>query len=516
MDADPQPIPASLEYWAARTPDAPAVVHGDRVLTYGSWNDAADRLADALARLGVETGDRLGMRFRLRPEWFVAQRALGKLGAQLVAVNWRLTPDEAAYILSDSGSRGLVCDDEDVTGWDRLGLDLLVTVGQGPGTAGYRLEDLVVDDGPAPTRRYGPVKPGLVVYTSGTTGYPKGVPPGPTVHDLTPPDPETLEVGDDGRGRTATTTLLTLPIHHAAGPALAVAACTAGGTIVLHDPFDPAEVLRLIEQHRVAAWTAVPTMLLRVRALPPEVVAANDLSSLGYLGLGAAAVPFELKRWAVSVFGDDCLWEGYGSTEAGMISQISPADQLRKPGSSGRPYPHVTVRILDDDWNSLPAGSTGEIAVKSPTVSTEYLGQGPMGPDVLRDGFYRTGDVGHLDDDGFLFITDRVKDMIVAGGSNIYPAEIEKALIEHPAVVDAAVIGIPHEEFGEEVLAFVVAGGEERPGTEELTRFLGPRLARYKLPRRYELVDELPLNPMGKVMKNELRAPYWTERDRKV
>jgi long-chain acyl-CoA synthetase len=199
-----------------------------------------------------------------------------------------------------------------------------------------------------------------------------------------------------------------------------------------------------------------------------------------------------------------------------MLTYISPADQLRKPGSSGRPYEGVEVVIVDGDWNRLPDGQTGEIAVSTPVVLKGYLGREPLGEDTLNDGFYRTGDVGHLDDEGFLFITDRAKDMIVAGGVNIYPAEIEKAIVEHPGVEDCAVIGIPQDDFGEQPLAFVVP----RPGrdvtAEDLLAFLGGRLASFKKPRRIEFVGSLPLSPMGKVLKTELRKPYWEGRERNV
>jgi long-chain acyl-CoA synthetase len=199
-----------------------------------------------------------------------------------------------------------------------------------------------------------------------------------------------------------------------------------------------------------------------------------------------------------------------------MISYTSPEHQLSKPGTSGVPYDEVDIAIVDDEWNCLLAGETGEIAVKTPVVIDHYLGRDPLGDDTLRDGYYRTGDVGHLDEDGFLFITDRIKDMIVAGGVNIYPAEIEKALIAHPGIIDAAVIGIPQADFGEQPLAFIVADRSGRPSASDLVSFLQGRLASYKHPRQFEFVDDLPRNSMGKVLKTELRAPYWAGRDRHV
>jgi long-chain acyl-CoA synthetase len=305
-------------------------------------------------------------------------------------------------------------------------------------------------------------------------------------------------------------------VHHGAGPFAAAATCARGGLIVTIDPFDAERALALIDEHRLNAWTAVPTMLLKIKALPPETIAKYDLSSIEVLTVGAAAVPFSLKEWAIETFGEGVLWEGYGSSETGMITGISPADQLAKPASSGTPFDEVVVRIVDDEWNECPVGEAGEIAVSTPVMIDHYLGRDRMGADQLRDGFYRTGDVGRVDEDGFLFITDRVKDMIVAGGSNIYPAEVESALVQHPDVVDCAVIGIPHDEFGEEVMAFVVPRSGTSPNLADLQAFLETRLARYKMPRRLELLDELPTNPMGKVTKNVLREPYWSDRGRKV
>ncbi len=503
------------EHWAALEPDHAAVIHGDDVLTYGEWNSLSDHVAEGLAAMGLRAGDRLGMRFRLGFEWFVIQRALQKLGVAQVAVNWKLTPAEAAYILRDSEAKGLACNDADTTGWADQDVAVLITVGQAPGAAGVRYEDLITT--PISTPRFGPRRTLMVLYTSGTTGAPRGVPP----FDPTGTDPGRLARYMESLTSVPTqpdgaVVLMTLPVHHGAGPAVASAACAVGGTVVLLDPYDPTEALRLIEHHRVQVWTSVPTMLLRIQALPAGVVDQFDLSSIVVLSTGAAPVPQSVKEWIVDRVGSGLLWEGYGCSEVGMITSISPEHQLTKPGSSGLPYDGVEIAIVDDNWNRLPTGETGEIAANTPTVLKGYLGHEPLGPDIIRDGFYRTGDVGHVDEDGFLYITDRIKDMIVAGGVNIYPAEIEKTIVEHPDVEDCAVIGIPHDDFGEQPLAFVIPAPGRTVDVTELQAFLDGRLASYKKPRRVELVDQLPRNPMGKVLKNELRAPYWQGRTRNV
>jgi long-chain acyl-CoA synthetase len=510
-----EPEYGSPEHWANERPDTVAVVAGDAAMTYREWNDRADRVAEGLSRLGLGPGDRLGTRFRLGLPWFVVQRALQKLGVGQVAVNWRLTPAEAAYIIHDSGAQGLACDDRDPAPWLGQGVGVLVTVGQASGAAGVRYEDLLeTSDSIA---RYGPLRPNMVLYTSGTTGAPRGVPPlNPAGADVARLMRYMASVSSVPPTPDGAVMLLTLPVHHGAGAGLATAACAAGGTVVVLDPYDPEEALRLIERHRVQSWTGVPTMLLRVQALPADVVHRYDLSSLVALNTGAAPVPQSLKEWIVGRLGDGMLWEGYGASEAGMVCFARPEHQLAKPGTSGLPYDGVEIAIVDDEWTRLPPGATGEIAVNTPVVINGYLGRDPFGDETVRDGFYRTGDVGHLDEDGFLFITDRIKDMIVAGGVNIYPAEIEKVLVEHSDVVQAAVIGVPEPEFGEQPLAFVVA----RPGSgldaAELMAFLDGRLASYKKPRRFVFVEELPVNPTGKVLKTELRAPYWEGRDRRV
>jgi long-chain acyl-CoA synthetase len=503
------------EYWANLRPDAPAVIHGDAVMTYDQWNDRANRVAEGLSRLGLTNGDRFGMRFRLGFEWFVVQRALQKLGVTQVAVNWRLTPDEAVYIVRDSDSKGLACNDRDASRWASHKLGILLTVDQPGGGKGVRYEDLVAT--PDPTVRYGPLHPQMILYTSGTTGAPRGVPPlDSTTVDL----PRLLRYGasvgsvppypDDA------VVLLTLPVNHGGGQRAAVGACARGGVVVLLDPYDPEEALRLIERHRVQVWTAVPTMLLRLQNLPSEAFDRYDLSSLTALNTGAAAVPHSLKEWIISRLGDGVLWETYGASEAGMISFTRPEHHLSKPGTSGTAYDEVEIAIVDERWNRLPPGRTGEIAVNTPVVLRRYLGHDPLGEDDVKDGFYRTGDVGYLDEEGFLFITDRIKDMVVAGGVNIYPAEIEKALVQHPAIVNAAVVGIPEPDFGEQPLAFIVVHRSATLTDDDILSFLDGRLAPYKKPRQFVYVDELPISAAGKVLKTELRAPYWAGRARRV
>lgn len=507
----PEAEMGSPEFWAAQTPDAIAVVKDGKTLTYESWNDQANRVADALAARGLKAGDRIGMRFRLNFQWFIVQRALQKIGVMQVAVNWKLTPDEADFIVRDSGARGLVCDDVNAAGWATKEFEFLITVGQGEGSLGLRFEDLLAQGNP--TERFGPARAAMILYTSGTTGQPKGVPP---------IDLETVDLARLMRyGASVATappmvpkaaTLLSLPVHHGAGPAIASGTCAVGGTCVLLDPYDPEEALKLIEAHKISVWTAVPTMLLRIQSLPDGLIDKYDVSSIQALSTGAAPVPQSLKEWIVERMGENVLWEQYGCSEAGMLTYIAPEHQLTKPGSSGLPFDGVDIAIIDEDWNRLATGEKGEIAVNTPLVLKNYIGQEALGEDVVKDGYYRTGDVGYLDEDGFLFITDRIKDMIVAGGVNVYPAEIEKAIVAHADVEDCAVIGVPHDDLGEKPLAFIVRKAGAGITENDILSFLEGRLASFKKPRDFEFVDQLPINPMGKVLKTELRAPYWKDK----
>jgi long-chain acyl-CoA synthetase len=502
---------AGVPFWVG-DPGAVCAVEGERTLTWGDWGAQADRFADGLAQLGVGRGDRVAVRLRTRLEWLVISLGLAKLRAVLVAVNYRLAAPETAVILADCGVRAAVLDDdrpaELLRSWERFELSGVVGLNgaaEVPGVLGY--PELLA-------RREVPERPvrnlaRMVLYSSGTTGTPRGAPLGEYV---TPTDPGDMvdhlrSIGFDGAATgPGNRTLVNLPMHHGIGPAVTRASLASGGMVIFQRPFDAERALALIDQHRITHWSTVPTMLRRILALPADVRSRYDLGSIRYLSTGAAPAGAELKSAVIGVFGPGCLYESYGCTEAGLIAGASPADHRLRPGSCGRPFRQVKVRVVDDNGIPLPAGEAGEIIVRTPTVIYGYIGRGPLGPDELdSDGFYHTGDVGHLDAEGYLFVYDRRSDLIVTGGANVYPAEIEAVLSGHPAVALSAVLGAPDPDLGEQPIAVIETEPGESVTADELLALCNGRLARYKWPRRFHFVERIPVNQLGKIVKPELR-----------
>ncbi len=510
----------SLEHWAQARPHDIAIVDADRTITFDAWNSAANRVANALAAQGIVAGDIVVVRTHIRFEWNIIASALAKLGCSLLGLNWRLTPSEVRYVLTNSQAQAVICDDPApallAQSVSELPIKVLVSIDAV--APDFVMFDSLLDG--ARTPRFALKDPPLIVYTSGTTGLPKGVVMGRRSPHFTAE--QAAEYQQDVRQSRRSTgsagcALITMPMHHGSGPAQVWGAMHAGRRMVLMRRFDPENALALIDQHRITDWGSVPTMLKRIAALPPEVLRKYDVSSIRHLSVGAAPVPYSLKEWTLKYFGEGVLSEGYGSTETGMVTRLTPDMQRAKPGSSGAPYKHVSIEVRDANGALLPAGETGELWIRTPTTLGSYLNGDPLGSDLMdARGFFRVGDVGYLDADGYLYITDRAKDLIISGGVNIYPAEIEATLIKHPAVLDVAVIGIPDDEFGEQVKAICELKRGHRVEIDELRQFATEHLASYKRPKSFEFVAELPRNTMGKILKRELRDPYWIGRERQV
>jgi long-chain acyl-CoA synthetase len=504
-----------LERWCAEKPGGLAIVDGERRFTWSELNQASDAIAFFLQQRGIQSNDVVALRSQTRAEWVIVSIAVAKIDAVLLCLNWRLTASEVGFILRDSGAKALVCDDGEPDAlFKGLGdalPEICMTIEQGPpGIA--NLQDLLSSAAPHLSAQR---NARLLIYTSGTTGFPKGV-VSPVPEDEQALNEYRADVASRGSQQRGDVVLINLPLHHGVGANQVHMAIDFGNTIVLMRRYDPELTLALIDEYRVSFWFAVPTMLKRLSVLPPSTLQRYDHRSLRAVMTGTAPVPLSLKSWVAERFGP-ILTEAYGATEAGLISALSPDLYRSKPGSSGTPYVHVSIRIKSDAGNPLPAPEVGEIWVKTPAVILSYLNAPRLGRDTLdTEGYFRTGDVGYLDQEGYLFITDRVKDMIISGGVNIYPAEIEAALSDCPGVLDVAAIGVPNEEFGEEIKAFCELIPGAQVTLELLLEHCASRLATFKRPRTIEIVDALPRNTMGKVLKRELRAPYWVGRERAI
>ena len=513
--------PGSPEQHGAEDPERVAFLQDDLRISRGEWNDLADRLAYGLRQIGISANQRVAVRTTTRYEWFVIHAALSKIGAAMVAINARATRDEIAYLLEDSEPTAFILDDPEpddiLSAWPRAGSAPLVTFGRPSSFGGAVYETLVAE--PVRERFHAASPAEMIVYTSGTTGRPKGVARNRQMLEQNAEALQALERHRVAMMPMSETTrgMLMHPMHHLAGAQTCLQILRGGGSVVVQRRFDPEATLALIQRHCVTFVMAVPTMLHRIRALPKQVTDAYDRSCLKMMLVGAAAVPFPLKLWIAEFFPSCAVIDGYGTSEVGMLSYLLADEQLSRPGSVGRIQPHVEVKIIGEDGQILGPGEVGEICAKTPSMIDRYLNRPPMGADdMTADGFYRTGDGGYIDADGYLYLTDRMKDFVVSGGTNIYPAEIESVLIAHPAVIDAAIIGVPNEEFGEELLAFCELRPGEDPSEAELIEFCRTKLAGYKVPRRFEFVPNLPRNAAGKVTKNVLRGPFWEGRERRV
>jgi long-chain acyl-CoA synthetase len=507
------------EWWARDRPDQAAVVDGDQVLSYAQWNHRANQLADALIAADPD-GRSVAVLLHQRFEWFIINLAMAKLGWDHIAIPWNETLARRVDMVHASGARLVFADGADIAklaaATDEIGARTVNCGAPVPEVPGFA--SLLGDAEPTP--RHSQRNAALVKYTSGTTGRPRGV----RRPEIRSPEearrrresarpPQDLSGVHENWLYEHHRALITLPLHHGVGPRGARVCHSEGGTCYLLDRYDPIAALEIIDRAGITHWTTVPTMLQRIRNLPAETLAAHDVTSMRMLAVGSAPSSMALKQWVLSYFGYT-LFEGYGASEVGLVSLMSPYDHEQRPGSCGRLRPHVSVRVVDANDVEVPTGEVGELCIRTPLTIAGYIDDGPAGSaSVTADGYFRIGDYGRMDEDGFLYITGRAKDMVVRGGVNIFPAEIEDALLQHPDVAAAAVIGVPDEEFGEQLTAFC----ELRPGgtaTEaRLREHAAERLARHKTPKTVTVVAALPRNEMGKVVKARLREEYWRGSD---
>jgi long-chain acyl-CoA synthetase len=495
--------------WAQSQPDRVALIYGDEARTAGELLDRVNRLTNALRAQGLGRGDVVAMVVRNEPVAIELFMAVAQAGMFLVPINWHLATPEIAYILEDSGAKVVVCSpehSEQVTEASAEGVAIFES------TTTY--ETLLSEsDGATPQDRLA----GTVMnYTSGTTGRPKGVRrPMPAI------SPEVIATSYAGFLRlfgmapNEGVHLVSSPLYHTAVLNFATSSLHLGHSVVVMRKWTPETCLDAIARHRVTQSHMVPTQFVRLLALPDDVRAAADVSSCRHMVHSAAPCPIAVKHAMLKWWGP-CILEYYAATEGG--GTVVRADEwLKRPGTVGQAWPGSEVVVLDDDQVALPPNEVGTVYMRMGQHTFEYHGDEEKTKRAfIEEGFFTVGDAGYLDAEGYLYLCDRKADMIISGGVNIYPAEIEAVLIGHDKVADVAVFGIPDAEWGEQVKAVVEPPKGVDVTADELLGWARGQLAKYKCPKSIDFVEALPRDDNGKLYKRKLRDPYWAETGRSI
>jgi fatty-acyl-CoA synthase/long-chain acyl-CoA synthetase len=520
-----------LTAYSLTQPDKLAVID-DRpdgtltTLTYGQLNERANKLANVLLALGAMPGTtKVVWCGQNSPGLVVMINAARKLGVTAVPLNYRLSDEEAAYVTDHCDATIVYVDSEFAAMFDRVRGEL-------PKVDHYLVFDAAAHDGPIPAgmvdvdemiEQASGDEPNIpptteagstMIYTSGTTGKPKGA-----LRRGTPDPATTMALMALIGYQPDDVYIPTGPLYHSGPGGFMASALAMGQTVVLQRRFNAEDWLRLVDTHQVSSTFSAPTPIRMICNLPAEVKAKYDTSSMKRMIANAAPWSYALKLMYLADFPADSLFEIYGSTELGVNCILLPEDQVRKPGSCGKPAPKVEVKLFDDDGNEVTGigpEHTGELFVKSAGVFADYYKQHDKFLADNRQGYQTVGDIAYRDDEGYIYICDRKKDMIISGGVNIYPAEIESAMEHHPDVIEAAVFGVPSDEWGEDVHAVVVVREGATMTAEQVQAHAREHLAHYKVPKSVTFSPELPKTGSGKILKRELRAPFWAGRASQV
>jgi acyl-CoA synthetase (AMP-forming)/AMP-acid ligase II len=512
-----------LDYYAREQPDAECIVFRGRTVSYDDVLRRTNAIAQALAEAGVEPGQRVAILAKNCTELVLFYYGAFRAGAVPVPLNYRLAPREWAYIVTDAQAKLLIARGEYVAAIEAVRGELptverLVAI-EAEVPRGWQAWDDWVGEAPSsrPARHIEDTADAYQMYTSGTTGLPKGA---VLTHRAVTANLFQLTVRLNlTRGERY---LVVAPLYHAAAAVTAFWVMSRGGVMFVQEDFVPADVVGALATERITGALLVPAMIQACLVMVPDV-GSQRYDGLRFMVYGASPIAEETLRRAIDVFRCD-FSQGYGMTETtAAVTFLSPEDhRLALRGrpelllSAGRAMVGVDVRVVDEHDNPVPVGTVGEVVARGPQLMRGYWNLSEASAEALRGGWMHTGDAGSMDAEGYLFIQDRVKDMIVSGGENVYPREVENVLYEHPDVSDAAVIGVPDARFGEAVKAIVVVKAGTSPTAEELITFCRSRLGGYKCPRSVDFIAALPRNPSGKVLKRELREPYWRGQSRRV
>jgi len=511
-------MPDSLSVYAQSQPGKPGVID-DRpdgavvTWTYAELDAQANRVANLLMRLGAGPGKKVLWCGPNSPEVVAVMSAARKIGAVAVPLNYRLTPEEALYVIDHSDAEVAYVDYEHAPMFAALRGQLekvrhIIAVG-GPAPDGMLGDtDIAAAPETAPDVGEAAGTGGTMIYTSGTTGKPKGA------VRAGPPDPELLGALLGLFGYRPDDVYITSgPLYHSGPSAFLGAGLLYGQTVIVQRKFDAQDWLRLVDKYKASSTFSAPALIRMICALPTEVKDRYDRSSMRVMLANAAPWSYALKQRYVADFPPESLFEIYGSTELGVDTVLMPEDQMRKPGSCGKPTPGIEIMLVDADGNEVTGTGPdhpGEVFVRSKGGFDSYYKNEASYQANSRGDFHTVGDIAYWDDEGYLYICDRKTDMIISAGMNVYPAEIEAVLEEHPGIYEVAVFGIPSEEWGEVVHATVVRSPGSSLTGAEVTAFAREHLAGYKVPRSVDFTDELPRTGSGKLLKRQLRAPYWT------
>jgi fatty-acyl-CoA synthase len=502
-------IAAIVRHHAEREPEKVAVICNNQKLTYAEIYLRALSFASSLYEMGLRQGDKIALFSQNALEIPEIWTGMNLLKLSSIPLNWHLKSGELNYILNDSECKSIIYQEHLRTEVVNCGVNLKNRIVIGKASEGeVPYDSLLSQKKPPVDFAYGDY-PKTIVYTSGTTGKPKGA-------ERTTATPfmifVTTSVYEFGL-KHSDVHLTVCPLYHSAPIVFMVLQLVLGATNVIMPKFNAEEMLSLIEKYKITSTFIVPYMVIELLSQPESVIKKYDLSSLKTVICAAAPLSPEHKRRFQKRFGN-ILYEFYGATETGINTILKPEDIPQKAESVGRVLPYNKIKILDEHKKSVPVNTEGEIYIKNPFLMNGYYKKDGDTKRSMHRGYLSVGDVGRIDADGFLYITDRKSDMVISGGVNIYPQEIENVLLNHPAVKYAAVIGVPDEKWGERLKAFIVKKEEMNTTIEELVLYLRDRIASFKVPKEWEFVDSLPITPSGKILKRTLRDKHW--RDNKI